>query len=69
MLATLPALLVVSLSAGYLAIAAIDFNPLALQNHATMGAQLWKIAGYYAALFPFFFLSGAALTWASAVRR
>lgn len=58
-LATLPALLVVSLSAGYLAIAAIDFNPLALQNHATMGAQLWKIAGYYAALFPFFFLSGA----------
>jgi hypothetical protein len=58
-LATLPTLLIVSLAAGYLAIAAIDFNPLALQNHATMGAQLWKIAGYYAALFPFFFLSGA----------
>jgi len=58
-LAALPALLVVSLAGGYLAIAAIDFNPLALQNHATMGAQLWKIAGYYAALFPFFFLSGA----------
>lgn len=58
-LAALPALLVVSLAAGYLGIAAIDFNPLALQNHATMGAQLWKIAGYYVALFPFFFLSGA----------
>jgi len=58
-LAALPVLLIVSLAAGYLAIAAIDFNPLALQNHATMGAQLWKIAGYYAALFPFFFLSGA----------
>ena len=56
--AVLPALLVVSLAGGYIAIAAIDFNPLALQNHATMGAQLWKIAGYYAALFPFFFLSG-----------
>lgn len=56
--AWLPALLIVSLAGGYLAIAAIDFNPLALQNQATMGAQLWKIAGYYAALFPFFFLSG-----------
>ena len=57
-LAVLPALLIASLAGGYLAIAAIDFNPLALQNHATMGAQLWKIAAYYAALFPFFFLSG-----------
>lgn len=57
-LAALPALLVASLAGGYLAIAAIDFNPLALQNHATMAAQLWKIAAYYAALFPFFFLSG-----------
>jgi hypothetical protein len=57
--AVLPALLLVSLAGGYLAVAAIDFNPLALQNHATMSAQLWKIAGYYAALFPFFFLSGA----------
>ncbi|MBI5720228.1 MAG: hypothetical protein HZC37_21350 [Burkholderiales bacterium] len=58
-LAALPSLLVVSLAGGYLGISAIDFNPLALQNHATMGAQLWRIAGYYAALFPFFFLSGA----------
>jgi hypothetical protein len=57
--AWLPPLMIVSLAGGYLAIAAIDFNPLALQNHATMGAQLWKIAAYYAALFPFFFLSGA----------
>ncbi len=56
--AVLPSLLIVSLAGGYIAISAIDFNPLALQNPATMGAQLWKIAGYYAALFPFFFLSG-----------
>jgi hypothetical protein len=57
--AWLPALLIVSLAGGTLAIGAIDFNPLALQNHATMGAQLWRIAAYYAALFPFFFLSGS----------
>ncbi|MBL8343745.1 MAG: hypothetical protein JNL30_19930 [Rubrivivax sp.] len=57
--AWLPPLMMLSLAGGYLAIAAIDFNPLALQNHATMGAQLVKIAAYYAALFPFFFLSGA----------
>jgi hypothetical protein len=58
-LAALPALLVISLAGGYLAITEIDFNPLALQNRATMGTQLWRIAGYYAALFPFFFLGGA----------
>ena len=56
--AVLPALLMVSLAGGYIAISAIDFNPLALQNPATMGAQIWNIAAYYAALFPFFFLSG-----------
>lgn len=58
-LALMPPALVVSLAGGYLAIAAIDFNPLALQNHATMAAQLVKIAAYYAALFPFFFLGGS----------
>lgn len=58
-LALLPPLLVVSLAGGYVAITTIDFNPLALQNHATMAAQLWKIAAYYAALFPFFFLGGS----------
>lgn len=58
-LALLPPLLVLSLAGGYLAVAAIDFNPLALQNHATMAAQLAKIAAYYAALFPFFFLGGS----------
>ncbi|MBL8287936.1 MAG: hypothetical protein JNL85_08130 [Rubrivivax sp.] len=58
-LASMPPLLVVALAGGTLAVAAIDFNPLALQNHATMAAQLAKIAAYYAALFPFFFLGGS----------
>lgn len=57
-LEALPPLLIVSLAGGYLATTAIDFNPLALQNQATMGAQLWKIAAYYAVLFPYFFLGG-----------
>ena len=34
------------------------FNPLQLQNPATWADQLWNIAGYYAALLPFFFLAG-----------
>ena len=34
------------------------FNPLQLQNPATWLPQLWNIAGYYAALLPFFFLAG-----------
>lgn len=57
--AWLPAAMIVSLAGGTVAIGAIDFNPLALQNHATMTAQLWRIGAYYGALFPFFFLSGA----------
>lgn len=57
--AALPAAMIVSLAGGAIAIGAIDFNPLALQNTATMTAQLWRIGAYYGALFPFFFLSGA----------
>ncbi|MCW5634220.1 MAG: hypothetical protein KIT17_12880 [Rubrivivax sp.] len=58
-LAAGPALLVAALAGGTAALGTIEFNPLALQNHATMAAQLARIAAYYAALFPFFFLSGA----------
>lgn len=57
-LAAIPMLLIVALVGGYLGVTLIDFNPLALQNRATMGTQLWGIAAYYAALFPFFFLAG-----------
>ena len=57
-LAPIPALMMLALAGGYLGVTAVDFNPLALQNQATMGAQLWRIAAYYGVLFPFFFLGG-----------
>lgn len=38
------------------------FNPLELQNPATAEGQLVNIALYYAALFPFFFLAGLAVS-------
>jgi hypothetical protein len=57
-LALIPMLLVVALAGGYLGVTLIDFNPLALQNRATMGAQLANIALYYLVLFPYFFLGG-----------
>jgi hypothetical protein len=38
------------------------FNPLELQNPATAWPQLGNIALYYAALFPFFFLAGFAVS-------
>jgi hypothetical protein len=53
-----PALMMVAAAGGYWASTAIKFNPLELQNHATMGTQLLNIGAYYLALFPFFFLAG-----------
>ena len=58
LLAALPAALVVTAAAGFWCTAANPFNPLQLQNLATWQPQLWNIAGYYAALLPFFFLAG-----------
>ncbi len=57
-LAWLPAALVAAAAIGFRATAANPFNPLQLQNPVTWAAQLWNIAGYYAALLPFFFLAG-----------
>ena len=57
-LAALPMLLIAALAGGYLGVTLIDFNPLALQNKATMAGQLGSIALYYGALFPYFFLGG-----------
>ncbi|MGE0415798.1 MAG: hypothetical protein AB7O80_03240 [Acetobacteraceae bacterium] len=57
-LSVLPAALVVTATAGYYLTGANPFNPLQLQNAATWESQLWYIAGYYAALLPFFFLTG-----------
>lgn len=56
--AALPALLVLTAAAGYHFTTTNPFNPLQLQNPATWQPQVWNIAGYYAALLPFFFLAG-----------
>ena len=54
----LPPVLILAAAAGYWGVVANPFNPLQLQNAATYEPQLWNIAGYYAALLPFFFLTG-----------
>ena len=53
-----PALMILAAALGYYLSTAIKFNPLELQNHATMNAQLLNIGAYYLVLFPFFFLAG-----------
>ncbi len=53
-----PLLLMLFAGFGYWAVVAVPFNPLELQNHATMGAQLLNIGKYYIALLPFFFWVG-----------
>jgi hypothetical protein len=47
---------------GWVAATLNAFNPLELQNPATADGQLVNIALYYAALFPFFFLAGLAVS-------
>ncbi len=58
LLAALPALLIVAAAIGYHLVTTNPFNPLQLQNQATIGVQLGNIAASYAALLPFFFLAG-----------
>ena len=58
LLAWLPAALILAAAAGYHLVTTNPFNPLQLQNQATYAPQLWNIAGYYACLLPFFFLTG-----------
>src|SRR5271166_1170615 len=58
LMAALPACLVLSAAAGYHFTTTNPFNPLQLQNPTTWQPQIWNIAGYYAALLPFFFLAG-----------
>jgi hypothetical protein len=62
LLPALPLAMLAAGAVGWIAVAANPFNPLELQNPATAGDQLWWIAGYYAALFPFFFLAGLAVS-------
>jgi hypothetical protein len=56
--ALLPAALTLAAALGYAGVVANPFNPLALQNPATYQTQLGNIALYYAALLPFFYLTG-----------
>ncbi|HVY15935.1 MAG TPA: hypothetical protein VHB27_11960 [Rhodopila sp.] len=56
--AALPPVLVIAAALGYHFTIVNPFNPLQLQNPVTWADQLWNIAGYYAALLPFFFLAG-----------
>ena len=58
LLSALPAALILAASTGYYLVTVNPFNPLQLQNPVTFGVQLWNIAGYYAVLLPYFFLSG-----------
>jgi hypothetical protein len=58
LMAALPAALVLTAAAGYHFTSTNPFNPLQLQNPATWQPQIGNIALYYAALLPFFFLSG-----------
>jgi SAM-dependent methyltransferase len=58
LMAALPAALVLTAAVGYYFTTTNPFNPLQLQNPATWQPQIWNIAGYYAALLPFFFLAG-----------
>ncbi len=57
-LAVLPPLLVLSAAGGTWLATINPFNPLQLQNAATLAAQLGNIALYYAAFLPFFTLTG-----------
>ncbi len=56
--AALPPVLVLAAAGGYWAVTVNPFNPLQLQNAATLWAQLGNIALYYAALLPFYTLAG-----------
>jgi spermidine synthase len=53
-----PLLLIIAAAAGYYATTLVPFNPLEFQNPDQWGAQLANIGKYYAALFPFYFLTG-----------
>jgi len=60
--AVLPPALVVTAAVGFHFTVTNPFNPLQLQNPATWEPQIWNIAGYYACLLPFFFLTGVYIS-------
>lgn len=62
LLPALPVAMLAAGGAGWIGVTLNGFNPLELQNPVTAEAQLVNIALYYAALFPFFFLAGLAVS-------
>lgn len=62
LLPALPLALMVTGAAGWVGATLNPFNPLELQNGVTWREQVWNILLYYAALFPFFFLTGFAVS-------
>jgi hypothetical protein len=60
--AVLPVLLIAAAAIGYHFTAINPFNPLQLQNRATWLPQFANIGAYYAALLPFFFLTGVFIS-------
>ncbi|MCC6795422.1 MAG: hypothetical protein IT366_09910 [Candidatus Hydrogenedentes bacterium] len=63
----LPILMMITAAGGYYFTTINPFNPLELQNAVLWKSQLLNIGKFYAALFPFFFLSGfyLGLSWAA----
>ncbi|HEY4254438.1 MAG TPA: hypothetical protein VGM87_24755 [Roseomonas sp.] len=62
LLPALPLALMATGAAGWVGVTLNPFNPLELQNGVTWHDQAWNILLYYAALFPFFFLTGFAVS-------
>lgn len=62
LLPALPLAMLVAGAGGWIAVTRVPFNPLELQNPATQAGQLLNILLYYAALFPFYFLAGLAVS-------
>jgi hypothetical protein len=58
LLSWLPVALIAVAAVGFHFTTTNPFNPLQLQNPVTFGTQIANIAGYYAALVPFFFIAG-----------
>jgi hypothetical protein len=62
LLPTLPLALMATGAAGWVGVTQNPFNPLELQNGVAWQGQAWNILLYYVALFPFFFLTGLAVS-------
>ncbi|MGE0422608.1 MAG: hypothetical protein AB7O88_10110 [Reyranellaceae bacterium] len=62
LLPSLPILMLLAASLGWVWVTVVPFNPLELQNKQLWHEQLLNIGQYYAAIFPFFFMVGLYLS-------